>query len=345
MESNQQVGHLTDNLTIQTYSLYRKELMGIAILGVMVNHWLGWVGITEGLLYSILSSINNWIFTPGLLLLSGFGLYYSFSNNNNLLSFYKRRCVRLYVPFVLLSTPLYLFFLYTRDDYNIVTFFSQITTLYFWTNGNYGGMWYVAVSLVLYLLFPIFYRIIFGNNMNRRVVLKGIILVVFFYAFIMLLMGLNGSYFKMVEIGLSQMPYFIIGIIIGYLSKNDLLRGKRYVLFFIAVTIIFIVTYYFKDQGYLVLAVCGVSQKLFYISLISVFLNFVFIQKHFGFLYVVLGWLGSYSLELYILHLHFYRFFEYSHIDTIPLYYLASMAIILAVILCVPVHLLLKKIT
>lgn len=35
-------------------------------------------------------------------------------------------------------------------------FLLHITTAGFWVMGNYDGMWYVAVSIVHYLLFPLY---------------------------------------------------------------------------------------------------------------------------------------------------------------------------------------------
>lgn len=39
------------------------------------------------------------------LLLSGMGLYYSFSKNSNILEFYKKRFVRVLVPYLMLALP------------------------------------------------------------------------------------------------------------------------------------------------------------------------------------------------------------------------------------------------
>lgn len=334
---------LKESMAIQNISKYRKELMGIAIIGVMVNHWMHWVSISEGIAFLILSKIDNWIFTPGLLLLSGFGLYYSLSKNSDILSFYKRRLNRLYLPFVILSIPLYLYFVFVRDDYSFLKFISQITTIDFWINGNYGGMWYVAVSLVLYLLFPFFYKLLFGCNTKKHVVYRFIGLTVLFYFIILLLRFLANSYYNTIEIGLSKMPYFVFGIFAGYLSKNDLLKGRKFVISLIIVSIVFPITYIVKDEAYVLSLLCGVFQKLFYISVITIMLNQRVIQKYFRVFYIILGWFGTYSLELYLLHLHFYRFFEYSGISFISLHSLAGLSVLLAIFLCVPVHLFIEK--
>ena len=135
--------------TLQNISKYRTELMGFAILGVLVGHVIAFSKWNM----PILDRIAHGIHTPRFLFLSGFGLFYSLSKNSKTIDFYKRRFWRFYLPFVLIVLPFLLRSLFTGNFY-IWSFISQITTLNFWFYGNNNGMWYIAVSFALYVITP-----------------------------------------------------------------------------------------------------------------------------------------------------------------------------------------------
>ena len=59
---------------------YRSELMGIAIIGVMITHALMYIDIQPSL-KGVLFNLSQVIYTEGFLLLSGFGLFFSVTKN------------------------------------------------------------------------------------------------------------------------------------------------------------------------------------------------------------------------------------------------------------------------
>ena len=146
------------------FSRYRTELMGVAILGVLIAHSfsLGQIPKTN-LFLKALDIIPRLAFTEGFLFLSGFGLYYSFLKNDDIKDFYNRRLKRLIIPFIVLSAW---YFIYTDlvKSFEPIAFVGHITSLAFWIEGNYNGMWYIALSIILYALFPFFYKHILTNR-------------------------------------------------------------------------------------------------------------------------------------------------------------------------------------
>lgn len=146
------------------FSRYRTELMGVAILGVLIAHSfsLGQIPKTN-LFLKALDIIPRLAFTEGFLFLSGFGLYYSFLKNDDIKDFYNRRLKRLIIPFMVLSAW---YFIYTDlvKSFEPIAFVGHITSLAFWIEGNYNGMWYIALSIILYALFPFFYKHILTNR-------------------------------------------------------------------------------------------------------------------------------------------------------------------------------------
>lgn len=200
------------------FSKYRAVLMGVAILGVMTLHGIGWAEIDDSLFDKIASPFARIAFTDGFIFLSGFGLYYSFRKNSNLKEFYIKRWYRLMVPFLIMATPFYLYGLYDNSDF--IRFLLNESTLYFWLHGN-NGMWYISISVVLYLLFPLLYKAIFRAEDNRSVTIRALSLIILCICSVVAVSVLNPSYYEMVSIGIEKTPMFIIGMLVGYYSVNS----------------------------------------------------------------------------------------------------------------------------
>lgn len=319
-------------------SEYRQALMGIGILGVMATHWCGFQSITSGVIYYLCYIIGKLVFTEGLLFLSGFGLYYSFSKNSAVKSFYRKRIKRLYLPFLLLSAPLYVFFLVTDERYGIAYFVEQLTTLYFWIHGNYGGMWYVAISVALYLLFPLFYRFVFGGQEKNGVIVRGIVLLLIVVLVVLSIFLINETYFQVVAIGVNKIPMFVLGIIFAYFTKSGELPEKIFFFLITILTAVYVGLSFIKHNYWAGVSIAMV-QKMVFMPLICIFLHLI--EK--GLLKKVikkpLDWFGKYSLELYVLHLHTYMFLTKCELfEAMSIMWKATVAMIVAIVLCVPTN-------
>lgn len=158
--------------TLEDLSRFRQELMGIGIIGVLLSH-LVTVGDfdTRNIITQILLLFKQLVYTQGFLFLSGFGLYFSLSNNSDYLPYLKRRVIRLYIPFLVMTIPFFLIQVINRDE-SLWLLFGRLTTVAFWIEGNYSGMWYVAISMVLYILFPFYYKIVFNNGRSDETKLR-----------------------------------------------------------------------------------------------------------------------------------------------------------------------------
>lgn len=336
--------HLTD------ISDYRQLLMGIGIFGVMFSHWFGFQDIDTGTPFIISTIVVKLVFTEGFLFLSGFGLYYSFSADSDIYAFYKKRFLRLYVPFFLLSFPLYLYFLFIREGYGVVDFVTQITTLYFWINGNYGGMWYVSLSIALYLIFPFLFYCIFKSKEHKTILIKTLLLILSYYLFLQIIETVDCSYYEKISIGIDKIVFFIIGILFGFEVKNKMLSDRSYLIILLIICILYAsftsIRIYGKIENDLLQSLCNKFQKLSFMPVVCVISN-IFLRSYVvKTIYLVLNWFGRYSLELYIIHLHLFMFFKYGFLkDVLPISLQASLAMILALVLCVPAKTGISKIT
>lgn len=159
---------------IQMLSTYRNLLMGLAAIGVFVMHF-----IVQGVLAfpSPLKKIETVLLLWGssgvdvFCLLSGFGLFYSLEKNPKLSQYYKKRVVRVYIPFLLITIPGYIFFLKVSIKKCLIKW----TTLYLWVSGN-DGTWFVSFIIVMYLLSPIIYKF-YKSSSTKKLIVKHCIAV------------------------------------------------------------------------------------------------------------------------------------------------------------------------
>lgn len=315
------------------FSQFRTALMGVAILGVMILHGIRWADIEGSLFDKIISPFARIAFTDGFIFLSGFGLYYSFRKNGNLKEFYIKRWYRLMVPFLIMATPFYLYGLYDNGDF--IKFLLNESTLYFWLYGN-NGMWYISISVVLYMLFPLLYNIIFIKEDNWSVTLRAFSLTAMCICLVVAISVLSPSYYEMVSIGIEKTPMFIIGILIGYYAVNSY---KLTLYHLLGGGLLVILTLFAKKADDYFIPYYEMSIRLFLMPLTCIVLDW-FKPKR---IISILEWFGKYSLELYVLHMFFKRLInEIMTTSIIPSTYIpiamTSTTILLSVAVCFPIH-------
>lgn len=200
------------------FSKFRGELMGIAILGVCLLHGLHWAGMDGTLLAKLVGPFARIAFTEGFLFLSGFGLFYSFSRNGDKRVFYRKRLHRVLLPYMMMALPFFLYGL-VRGDITWTEFILKESSMYFWLFGN-DGMWYISVSVVLYAVFPFVYQFVFGVKEEHNVIMRAVALIALSVAACIALCLITPGYYKLVEIGISKTPMFVIGMLVAYLARS-----------------------------------------------------------------------------------------------------------------------------
>lgn len=282
-------------------SKWREFLMGLGITGVMLGHLLEWCNAQGSVAY-LFKPFVGLVFTEGFLLLSGLGLYYSFQKDNRIQSFYVKRIKRLLIPFIIISLPFYLDRAIVYG-HSIGDFFLNIMTLHFWFKGN-DGMWYISVSLLLYFIFPFLYKYIFKSKI--QVGPRGFVVLFLFIIVCGIVYFLFPTYYELTGIGLTQMPMFAIGIIIGYLSYNSK-QLKHGVLLILLLGVLVVIT---NIQEGIIGDLGNGLLRIFCIMLICALLSWMDnnLPKITYRIKVIFQWFGKYTLELYTLHLFIYQF-------------------------------------
>lgn len=161
-------------MNIKKISLYRRELMGVAMLLIMRYH--SSFPIPSAAISNVYGHIR-YFFAIGVdvfLFLSGFGLYYSYHKTPDLLGFYKKRLLRLLPSYFLIIAGWFA----VSTALGIETpgsFLPKYSLISFFTNGE-AAIWFIAAILLLYLVFPLLYHAI------QRAPVSLLILSVLLYA-------------------------------------------------------------------------------------------------------------------------------------------------------------------
>lgn len=322
-------------ISFRDISKYRQELMGLAILGVLFSHIVSLGQVTDHIVTFPFKVFDNLVFTQGFLLLSGFGLYYSWTKEHSVRHYFKKRIGRLMIPFWIMSVPFYLYVCaILNNDYG--KFVENILTAYFWLHGN-NGMWYISITVLLYILFPLLYKVIFSKPNPKTVTVRALFVFILMEAINGLIYVCAPSYYNMVSIGITQAPIFVIGMLFGYYSSHKYMVSWRTMMWLILVLVVLVgikrISPFFQAPMILTLRIVTI------ILVCYIFNKVMFLKNVMG----GVKWCGKYTLELYVLHLHIYGLilqchpFGLSECCGIKFEFLEiSIAVIIALLLCLP---------
>lgn len=203
--------------SIKDISTYRSELMGWAIIWIMMLHFT----FTQ---IKPLGFIAQYGFAGVeiFMLVSGFGLYFSLNKNSNYSFFYKKRLLRIFPTYYILgifaSTLLY------HDT--ILNYLYRYTTIGFWTGGIYSE-WYIPSLVILYLFAP-FLKKLFDRKLLFIIAAVCCICLITSYILIANNLITKGEpHFFM----LYRIPAFLFGMACAYWIKNCVSKRYFYYLF------------------------------------------------------------------------------------------------------------------
>ena len=286
-------------LDLSLFSKYRSELMGVATLLIILCHMPAH-GVA---MPSIVSSV---IIYGGLgcdifLFLSGMGMWYSLRKNETAglggaILWIKRRLIRILIPYLLFAIPCFAIYA-IKDEWTIETYLWRVSTLSFWTEG--WGLWYISLTLVLYLITPLLGKILCGTN--KWVWLTILVLLTWSLGS---LPGLEGLAEHM-RFAVCRVPSYLIGFSLAEKIKD----GKLIKMIFLVIPLITLLA------GSILLRFMGyVSFSLFWIEgivlLICVTLMINGLKKY-NCMLSTFAFIGGISLESYCTNVFALLFFMY----------------------------------
>lgn len=195
-------------------SRYRGELMGAAILFIVLFH----VGLPRSDAFFGLRRMGN-VGVDMFFFLSGIGLWFSWLKTPSVAHFYKRRLLRIYPAWLVMATLFYLpdYLDGRRFSSSLLDLIGDITINWdFWIHDELT-FWYIPATLMLYLFAPYYMMLIRKHPVYRWLVVAMIVWCVVVQYITPVHQALGH-----IEIFWSRVPIFFIGINCG-----EWVRQKR----------------------------------------------------------------------------------------------------------------------
>ena len=186
----------------------RNDLFGISIVSIVIFHYFL---LSKLVLAAEYKALVGSVGVPIFLVLSGMGLFFSMSKNPDLKNFYKKRLVRVLIPYFIVSCVHFLVRYVIIEGKNFVQFLKGVFFVDFFTKGD-SQFWFICLILIMYVFFPLFFKLFQSGKKNF---LKLVILVGVVVAFNFALGKLAPAFYKNIEVMLTRIPAFIIGVYIG----------------------------------------------------------------------------------------------------------------------------------
>lgn len=281
----------------QLLSAYRSELMGVAMLWVMLFHAYEFhFGVFA------LDAVKQLGFggVDLFILLSGLGLYGSIvRRKESFPRYFLRRCQRV-LPGYWLVVGLYSLWLRVQGRISLTTGLWSLSTLHYWFRIPGSFNWYVPALLALYALAPFWVRLL---ERSRH---KGLLtLLVFPFAY--------GVYRVSIPLGLNytsdfldRMPTFALGLLAGaYLLEKQPLN-RRHALAWGAGAALGLTVAWLRLHGKLYISTCYMFAACV-MPLCLLLARLLSLRKG---PWKFLRFLGSRSLEIYLLNVIVTREFQ-----------------------------------
>lgn len=196
-------------------SKYRGAIMGLAALWILIYHaWNPLLSENAGGIQGFFSFLELYIKKVGFcgvdifFLLSGFGLTYAISKGS-LFRFYYRRIRRIALPFLAICIVDAVF-----EKWSLAEFVKIVTGYYFYTQDINFFLWFIYAIVILYLLFPAYYKL-FSSAKNKVLFTSGVIVL-----WLLLSLILRDKIRLDIFGFTNRIPVFVIGILFGHVSKT-----------------------------------------------------------------------------------------------------------------------------
>ena len=225
----------------KTFNLYsiseaRNVIFGIATLWIGLFHsdnlnlaaYIDFEPLTE-----VFKALKGWgnSGVDMFLFLSGIGLYFSYTKDSHVLTFWKKRLMRI-LPTAFLIATFYVSFRYVNGRFTsgLSYYVSRLTFTYFFFSGE-RVFWFISLILLLYLVFPIFYKIIAKWRIWGMLALVALVII-----FNFTLRAVKPGVYSNVEIAFCRIPVFIIGIWAGKFVMEKKEISRWWLLAFLGIT-------------------------------------------------------------------------------------------------------------
>lgn len=269
-------------------STYRSELMGWAIVWIMMLHFT----FTQ---VKPLGFVAQYGFAGVelFIMVSGLGLFFSLLKDGNLKRFYKKRLLRIFPAYYLLG----IFGSWLLHHDTLWQYLVRYSTIGFWTGGLYAE-WYIPSIVALYAVAPLLKGLFDRRQLVAVALLCVALLAVSFVVVALQLVDKGEPHFFL----LYRIPAFVLGMACAFWLVNGISAGRKYFLGLMAVGVVaFALLYPNHHQVYNY----KYFSLLFLLPLLTVVLTTV--SKLCPWVNPVMRAIGTASLEIYIIQGMFFH--------------------------------------
>ena len=284
------------NIELANISRYRGELMGIAMIFIFLFHF----ALPRSDMFFGLRRVGN-IGVDMFLFLSGVGLWFSWMKHPSLKLFFKRRYLRVYPAWFIISCLYYIPHFHGGGVRAWVDLIGDITINWdFWLHDELK-FWYIPAMMMLYLFAPPYMQLI-----RRHPVYRWLPVVMILWCILVQYVSPIHNAVGHIEIFWSRLPIFFIGINMGEaVRRKDKMDGASIWMILIVFAMTLSASIFLEQElhGHFPIYV----ERMLYIPLTIttiLLLNRVFRRtpKWFN---TIFKFVGALSLECYLIHIHF----------------------------------------
>lgn len=297
-------------IELSTISRYRGELMGAAMLFIILFH----VYLPRTDMFFGLRRMGN-VGVDIFFFLSGLGLWYSWVKSEEklpslsggvrrrLFSFYKRRYLRVYPAWFIMACLFYIpdFVNHGGHSVSLIDLFGDILINWdFWLHDELT-FWYIPATMMLYMVAPFYMMLILRQPVYRWLPVA----MVMWCVMVQWVLPIHQAVGH-IEIFWSRVPIFFIGINMGEaVRRKDTLPAAAFWLLLLLFLMSFGSSVYLEQirHGRFPLFV----ERMLYIPLTitGILLLNMLLQRLPGWVNYCLRFVGTISLEIYLIHVHF----------------------------------------
>lgn len=197
--------------------------MGLEIVLIMLFHFTedckldktGFSGFVHWY-YTYIRSSGVDIF----LLLSGFGLYYSWKKQPGVLAFYTKRFTRVLIPYLIVGVIAWGWLDLYLGGKGMMMFLKDLSFVTLFTSGT-KLFWYIFLCLACYLIFPMVFRLFEkrGSRQGECMVMAGVFAVC--TAFVFLSRSHLKSLYPVINLLVLRVPFFFLGVWLGKMAWEE----------------------------------------------------------------------------------------------------------------------------
>lgn len=209
--------------------------------------------------------------------------------------YFRRRFTRILIPYLIICIPYYLWSAIFESGEGLVhkslSFIANLSSASFWIYGS-QTTWYAYGIIVFYLLFPLLYRFIISAKTVQKVLLiVGLIILAIVTAYIPVI--------KNSLVVWARLPIFTIGICVGVSPGKS---EKKSIAAIVCAIVVFLLLG--GATSYSEISDSFTIQQVYRLLLyIPMTLSLLSILSLFNGKIIIFEWIGTLSLEVYLVHI------------------------------------------